>query len=420
MMLCKPDTRNLTVFDITDIRNYVILFILWPFLSFMVAIANFSRKEARIVVYMFIIYFGLTFVNSNTAVDAYRYSLSLKANALLPFSEFYNIVGGIYSDTSVDIIEPLISFIVSRFTSDHSLYFGIWTALFGYFYLKSIVHIYDRYELHTGWNTIILMIFFIMTIPITMVSGVRMWTAAWIFFYGAFRVVTEKNPRFLLITLASSLVHWSFISANIILLIYYFVGNRNVIFYPIVVASFILPQLATPLLQMVAFRLGGSLQNRYSNYSSEAYINAVNQSAEQSAWFINISGDLVFYYMILAVAFIHLKNKSLIKGEDEKNLYSFLLLFLAFINFGMPIPSFGGRFRVLLFLFGTAYLLMYFSKLSRRKIDFFILVGIFPMFLYATINFRIGTEHLNAWIFSPGFGVPLFAPILSLYEVLFN
>lgn len=419
-MMNRSYTESFINTALSDTKNYLVLFILWPFLSFLVALANFSRKEARSVVYMFIIYFGLTFVNNNVAIDAYRYGLGLRANALLPFSDFFKIVGGLYSDTSVDIVEPLISFIVSRFTSDHGFYFGVWAALFGYFHLKSIVLLYERYKINIGWNTLILMIFFVMTIPVTMVSGVRMWTAAWIFFYGAFRVITEKDPKFLLITLSSALVHWSFISANAVLLIYYLVGNRNAIFFPIAVASFILPQLADSFFQMVAFRLGGSLQHRYSNYSSEAYINAVNEGSAQSAWFINISGDLVFYYLILAVAFIQLKNKSLLKGADEKNLYSFLLLFLSFVNFGMPIPSFGGRFRVLLFLFGTAYLLMYFSKLSRRKIDFLILLGIFPMLLYAVINFRLGTEHLNAWIFSPGFGVPFFSPILSLYEVLFN
>jgi len=42
------------------------------------------------------------------------------------------------------------------------------------------------------------------------------------------------------------------------------------------------------------------------------------------------------------------------------------------------------------------------------------------MMLYSLINLRIGIENINAWIFSPGFGIPLLAPALSLYEVLFN
>ncbi|MGI6311115.1 MAG: EpsG family protein [Bacteroidales bacterium] len=418
-MLTRSYTSNITDSSITDTRNYFILFILWPFLSFMVALANFSRKEARTVVYIFLIYYGLSFVNANVAVDAYRYALSLKANSLLPFSDFFKIVGGLYSDTTVDIIEPLISFIVSRFTSDHGLYFGVWAAIFGYFYLKSITLIYDRYIVEQNMNTILLMAFFVMTIPVTMISGVRMWTAAWIFFYGAFRVITEKNPRFLFISFSAVFVHWSFISANAILLIYYLIGNRNIIYIPLAVSSFVLPHIMAPVFRVLALRLGGGMQQRYAGYSSEGYMLAVQEGAAQSAWFMRITNDMVFYYLLIAIAVIQLRHSSMMKEKHEQNLFSFLLLFLAFVNFGMPIPSFGERFMILFFLFATAYIIMYFSKLSGNKIYFLILLGLFPLLLYSMINLRLGFENINAWIFSPGFGVPLFAPVLSLYEVLF-
>lgn len=419
-MVNRSYTGELTVATLSNTRNYLILFLLWPFLSFMVALANFSRKEARNVIYIFIIYYGLTFVNSNVAVDAYRYALGLKANALLPFSDFFKIVGGLYSDTSVDIIEPLISFIVSRFTDNHGLYFGVWAAIFGFFYLKSIGLLYEQYRINQGWNTVLLMVFFIMTIPVTMISGVRMWTAAWIFFYGAYRVITERNPTFLLVTLSASFVHWSFISANAILVIYFIAGNRNIVYLPLALSSFIIPQLAAPLFRTLALRLGGGMQQRYANYSSEGYISAVQEGTAQTAWFMRITSDLVFYYLLIAIAVIQLRHRSLMNGKAERNLFSFLLLFLAFVNFGMPIPSFGERFMVLFFLFATAYLLLYFVKLPGDKIYFLVILGLFPMMLYSLINFRLGTESINAWLFSPGMGVPFYAPLLSLYEVLFG
>lgn len=419
-MLARSYNNNITDSSISDIRNYFILFILWPFLSFLVALANFSRKEARTVIYIFLIYYGLSFVNANDGVDAYRYALSLKANSLLPFSDFFRIVGGLYSDTTVDIVEPLISFIVSRFTSDHGLYFGVWASIFGYFYLKSIELIFDRYIVKQNWNTVLLIGFFIMTIPITKISGVRMWTAAWIFFYGAIRVITEKDPRYLLITFSAAFVHWSFMSANAILVIYYLVGNRNIIYIPLAVSSFVLPHLMAPVFRVLALRLGGGVQQRYAGYSSEGYILAVQEGVAQSAWFMRITNDMVFYYLLIAVAIIQIRHWSIMQEKHEQNLFSFLLLFLAFVNFGMPIPSFGGRFMILFFLFATAYLIMYFSKLPGNKIYFLILLGLFPMMLYSLINLRLGLESMNAWIFSPGFGIPLFAPVLSLYDALFG
>ncbi|HQP76950.1 MAG TPA: hypothetical protein PL069_06040, partial [Saprospiraceae bacterium] len=119
-------------------KHYLLLFILWPFLALITALANYRQREARRVVYIFLVYYGLTFVNNNEVVDAFRYAYNLKVNAQLPFSYFFKIIGGLNSDTTIDIVEPFISFIVSRFTSSYGAYFAVWAGIYGFFYLKSI------------------------------------------------------------------------------------------------------------------------------------------------------------------------------------------------------------------------------------------------------------------------------------------
>lgn len=404
-----------------SVRSYLVLFLLWPFLSFVLALSNFTQKEAKKVVYFFLVYYGFTFVNENPAVDAYRYALSLKQNFELPFSEFFNIVGGLYStDTSVDIIEPLISFIVSRFTSGHNLYFAVWAAIYGFFYLKSFDLLFEKYRMNHGWNALILMSFFLLVMPITSISGVRMWTAAWIFFYGAYNVVVLKNTKFFLLALVSSLVHWSFISANAILLVYYVVGNREIVYLPIAIISFIVPRFIEPYLQIISDRIGGGIQNRISGYTSEGYITVVQESIEQSAWFIRLSGDLIFYYLIIALILARIRFGPSIHGKEEKSLFCFTLLFLAFVNFGLSIPSFGERFRIIFVLLATMYLFVMYVKLPGKKVSLLILSGLFPMLLSVVLTFRIGSESINAWIFMPILGSPIFLPLLSLSEVLFH
>jgi hypothetical protein len=414
------NSKQVAPFYISNGKHYLILFLLWPFLAFILAIINYSQKESRKVVYIFFIYYGLTFVNNVVAVDAFRYALNLKANAQLPFSDFFRIVGGLNTDTTVDIIEPLISFIVSRFTSHYGVYFAVWAAIFGFFYVKSINLLHDRYQENPGWNSMIMMAFFVMVLPITSISGVRMWTAAWIFFYGAYHVVLYRDPKYFILTLSASLLHWSFFSANAILLIYFFVGNRNIIYLPLAIASFVIPQLIAPLLQSISLRLGGAYQNRYEGYSSEGYIMSQHESSAENVWFIQIGNDLIFYYLLFAIIFIQLRHRSLIKEKDETNLFSFLLLFLAFVNFGKSIPSFGGRFQILFFLFATLYIFLYYLKLPGNKITLLTLVGLFPMLLFAAINFRLGAESISAWILTPGFGLPLLTPILSISDLIFH
>lgn len=391
-------------------------------MAFICALTNYSQKEAKKVVYIFLIYFGFTyFISTSYYVDAAGYALDLKANAALPFSDFFKIIGGLYtSDTSVDFIEPLISFIVSRFTDDYRILFGAFAALFGFFYLKSIDLLHNRYKDNTGWKISINLAFFTVILPITAINGFRMWTAAWMFFYGAYHVILYRDAKYLLLTLASIFVHWSFLSANVILLIYFFSGNRNYIYLPLAIASFVVPSIIAPLFQSISLRLGGAMQNRYQSYSSEEYVLQRHQSMEQASWFLQLGNNLVFYYLLIAIIVIQLRYGALMKEKTEKNLFSFLLLFLAFVNFGKDIPSFGGRFQIVFFLFATLYVFLYFLKQPVRNVNLLTWIGLFPMLLYTAIVFRQGSEGINAWIFMPGFGLPWFVPGLSIADFLFN
>ncbi len=408
-------------FSLSNSRQYFILFMLWPFLALVTALMNYSQKEAKKVVYIFLIYYGLTFVISGEIFfDALGYAVKLKNTAALPFSDFFKIVGGIYAtDTSVDIIEPLICFIVSRFTTNHGIYFAVWAAIFGFFYLKSIDKLFDQYQKKPGWNALIFLIFFIVVLPITTINSVRMWTAAWIFFYGAYHVILYRDARYFLLTFGAVFVHWSFISANAVLVIYFFIGNRNFIYLPLALVSFVLPNLVTPFFKAVSARLGGAIQGRYNMYSNQYYVIERQQSTEQSAWFLQLSQNLVLYYLLLVLIVIQLKTINSVKEKPEKNLFSFLLLFIAFVNFGKEIPSFGGRYQILFFLFAILYVFIYYTKLPNRNITLLPLIGLIPMALFAAVGFREGADSISAWIFAPGFGLPLLVPGLSIADLLF-
>lgn len=405
-------------------RNYLLLFILWPFLALMTAIANYNTKEAKKVVYFFLIYYGLTFVIgeiSYNGPDAQRSALNLFQIAKLPFSDFFKIVGGLYTvDTSVDIVGPLISFIVSRFTTSHGLLFAAYASVFGIFYLGSINQLYDRYKENRGWNALIHLLFFMMIIPFTEINGFRFYTAAWIYFYGAYHVVLNRNSKFLLVALASALVHFSFLTANAVLIIYYIAGNRNFIYLPLVILSFALPDLLKPVFQVISMKFGGAIQARFEGYSSEGYIFGLKESLSTTSWFVGLNAKLIFYYLLAALAFIKFRFWSRMTDRPEKNLFSFLLLFLAFVNFGQNIPSFGSRFQTVFFLFATLYLFNHYVKQSGNKINLLTLAGLFPMVLYCAVVFRIGSESINAWIFAPGLGVPLAFPALSVAEFFFH
>ena len=401
------------------IKYYLILFLLWPFLAFVTAVTNFHQKEAKKVIYIFLIYLGLFFVIT-PGMDSWTQALRFRETAQLPFTDFFKIVGGIYAaDTSVDIVQPLLNFIVSRFTDEHSFLYAVYAAFFGFFYLKSIDLLYKHYRINSNPNGLLHLLFLAALIPVTSINGFRMWTAAWIFFYGAYHVITKKDPRFFIITFGASLVHFSFLTANAVLVIYYFMGNRNIIYIIVLILSFILPQLLTPYFQKISILLGGGFQSRFDMYADEDVLILRAELNKQAAWFMTVGKQLVLYYVILAITIVKLRYKNLMNDRAESNLFSFLLLFLAFVNFGKSIASLGSRFEVIFFMFAVSYLIFFFSKINHYKLNFWTLTSIFPLLLYAAIVFRQGSDSINAWIFSPGCGLPFFYNELSLTEVLF-
>ena len=167
-----------------------------------------------------------------------------------------------------------------------------------------------------------------------------MWTAAWIFFYGAYHVILNRNPRYLIISLASSLVHYSFLAANAVLIIYFIAGNRNIIYLPLAVLSFILPKLVTPLFQSVFGTLGGALKARADMYASEAVILGRQESVEQLSWFMKIGEDLVLYYLLFGIIVIQVNQKNSMRDQSEKT-------YLVFCCFSLRLSISGKRFHLL-------------------------------------------------------------------------
>ncbi len=402
-----------------SLRNFLILFLIWPFMSFVVAITNYKNREARPFVYIYIIYFGFTFYVGQTGMDSARYVDAFLYNATLPISDFFNALGGLYNENTVDILEPLISFIVSRFTLNYSYLFASYAALFGIFYLKSIQILFKEYTRQPSYNALVYFIFFIFIIPVTSIFAPRMWIAAWMFFLGASQVVIYGKGKYLLVALSACLMHWSFILLNLVLLIYYFIGNLNKVYFPLVLLSFILPNILLPVFNWASLNTGTALQLRYSGYSSDHYIAYVQEAAEQLNWYVQLSRDLIYYYLLVGILLVFLTRKEFMKGGAEKNLFSFLLLLLSFVNFGSPFPDFG-RFRIVFMLFATFYMFLYFVKKEGSRISYFTYLGIIPMVLYVLVDFRIGSDVINAWILLPLFGVPFFIPGIPLSELLFN
>ena len=395
-----------------------LLFLIWPFAAFLISIKQYHLKSSRNIIYLFLILYGFTFVIGHNGLDSYKYAENLKTAAGLPFSAFWDIVGGIYADdTSVDIAEPFIRFLISRVTDHPSLLFASFSLIFGFFYLNSINLLYDRFRESINYNALIHMLFFITVIPIFGINGFRFWTGAWVFFYGAYNVVLLRKKRFLIVCMTACMLHYSFLSANAVLIVYFLVGNRNVIYYPLVLISFIVPDLVAPYLSQAADFLSKGLESRIMGYTNINYKMAVLAASEKSRWFMQIFDKIVLYYLYFGILFLKFKYKIFSQKAELQNLFSFMLIFLSFVNFARPIPSFGVRFQSIFILFAVLFIFLMFMKIKIKGLHIVTLIGLFPMALFAAIIFRMGTETINFKLFAP---TPFFFTSIdmALYDLI--
>lgn len=399
--------------------GYFLLFLIWPFASFLVAVSNFNNRDSRRVIHLFLILFGLTFVTQNKDMDSFRIAETFKYIAKLPFSDFWRIVGGLYAtDTSVDIVLPFLNFMVSRVTDDPALLFGAFAAVFGYFYLRSIQRLNATDAGKPNVNALIHLWFFVFLVPVFYINGFRFYTATWVFFYGTFNYLLSKDRKYIWIALSSILIHYSYLSASGVLLAYVFIGNRNVLYVPLLVASFIIPEVSSGFIENNIGILGLGIQDRTAGYLSEGYRKGIEISTEESKWFIQWNVKFVAFYIYLVFIVSRTFWRRYTRDNIMERLFSFGILFLSFANFSKVIPS-GGRFTTVFFLFAIAYIFVLYTRKTSKGINLLTLIGFFPMLLMTALAFRQGFENTNLWLFAP-MPFPFTSEAITIVELFFK
>lgn len=375
-------------------------FLIWPFVGFIFALRTYSSPLSKKIIFAFFVLYGFTFV-LNEEMDGQRYADRLVEAASHSIDDISQIATNLYDEnSSLDIVQPLITFLVSRFTSSHYLLFAVFAFVFGYFYLKSVNRIYSHYTVSRTKNALVFLILFVWVNPIFQINGFRMWTAAWIFFYGTYQVVYNGNKKFLWLAIGASLVHFSFIAVNVLLILFLllqtFIGNRITLFMVLAISTFFLSELPIDAIRSYGMLLGGAFQGKVA-YLSESNIEKTAEKGQNLVWFMKIAGPSILYFLVFQTIIVYknIKKKKMNFTENFKNLFAFALLFLSFSNLSSLVPS-GGRFRTITFLLLATILVIYYSRFYiSHQLKKTVLIGLAPILLHILISFRIGTATLN-------------------------
>lgn len=377
--------------------DYFILFFIWPFVSLVYAIKNYKRPYAKNIVWLFTAFYGLTMVFVSDALDGARIIASFENASRHGFVAFQHLFtrGG-----ELDVLQPLVIYVVSWFTTDSRILFGVMGLIFGYFFSRNVWLGIELIEGRLNRYAIIFIFLFAMIIPIWEINGFRMWTAAHVFFFGVSRQLITGERKYAFFAVLSPLIHFSFIFAVVAYFGYFLVKRLplNLIF-----SIFILSVLVQEIyIDIREFRdyAPEAFHSEIDGYGNIEWAEARREAHQEMRWWAKYQKTVLEYFMVLvmSLAFVSCKkNPEILKDKSTWNFFSFSLWFAALARFLAAFP-FGDNYRFViianLFL-SLSLAIIYGGRLRTFKIPLQYLITFLIIAFYSLVGMRMGFDRMG-------------------------
>ena len=369
------------------------VFLFSPLLALIISIKNYKEVWAKNIVLLFSAFYGFMFVIGNAGSDINRYKARFEKqiDLKISLSEYVKLL---FKEDNLDFLQPLLSYIVSNFTSDFRIFLLLIGLIFGFFLSRNIWYVISTVNNKPRWFSILFILVFSFIYAIWDMNVMRFTLAAHIFFYGVFNVLVRKNNWGYLFALISIFMHFSFMIPLFLFILYKLLGSNYVkIYFVLFIFSFFTSELNLSVVKEQSSILPQNYIEKSDDYLNEDY----KEKREELNSNKNFRGK--FYQSSLKwsvgvlMTFVYFKRnkKRNVNLNVEKDLLSFCLFFLGVFNILSSIPSMN-RFQFLSYLFTFALFCMHFSKFTKSK-DIRIIYLVLPLILfYFTMKLRIGLE----------------------------
>ena len=390
-----------------------------PFLGFIQAFKHYKEDWAKNSVWLFVIFYGYTMYRPEI-MDSSRYVISLINLYNMPMT-WDVFTSSLYSEESdkADIYQPLITFILSRFTNNGNILFAVFGIVYGYFYSRNIWMILDLSKgKKIEWELWVVIIAFICVLGFWNLNGVRMWTAAHIFFYGVFQYLVLGRRKGIFIAILSVFVHFSYILPIGVFLVFILSKIPWRFLYYLFLGSFFISSMNVPTIKAKLESVAPDfLLPRVNSYTSDEYVDIVSDMNESINWYVKYYSSALMWVLVGLFTLIYFSKFS--KFKDDKsfsNLFGFSLLILSIGNITSLLPS-GGRFVLLAQLFGVALLVYYYVRfddfLYKKYLQFFMPL----LYFFIVVNIRISFDTVS---FMTIFSNPILSAMVDLPIPLIN
>lgn len=331
----------------------VILFLVSPILALLFSLRTLKTRSSFIIIFLFSVFFGLAFTvskgkQSDNSIDGSSYREKFEHYKYVTESKFFKglIEYLAFEKGKQDYYFDTVAFYVSRFTSNYHIMFMVFAIVFTFFALKSLKFFVEEKNYSTSLACFILLYLFTIN-QIFNINGVRFWTAAWVGVYSVLQIFRNGKYRYFLLLLCTPFFHgafWIFIGVTVIA---YFGKNLNKLWIILFFVSFLVSNVSLDLVRNYIDLFPTFIVKMAESYTDEAYVQQRASGGTGFYWVAATFNFLVRVYMNFLVYLFIKNSKEIIDNAKTKNLFSFLLVLMVFVNFTMAIPSLGGRYMML-------------------------------------------------------------------------
>lgn len=397
------------------------IFFIWPVLALVSSIKNYRSSWAKNGLWLFIIFYGFTFFmqegNDSSRYSQYFQELHNTETSLKSFvSTFYT--GG---QRSVDIYGPLVAFFVSRFTDDPRVLWAVIAMVFGFFYTRNIWFLIEKTESNKNLYLLLFIVLFAFIIPIWSINGVRFWTASQVFFYGATRFFLDRKLKGFFICALTILIHYSFVFAILMMLLYLLVGNRTKLFFAFFLVAVFISEINIPFItQTLVAYTPAVFHDRITGYTDAERITSRMSELSTVNWYVKWHTKSLHIFIDIMLVAIFVKGRETWgKRKELLNFISFLLLYRAVATIMSQIPTLE-RFVLLNDFLSMGFIYLYFYYNSSEKFTRRLILYLLPVILfYLIITVRTGLDNTAVLSFiSNPFTAPFLPNDLPLIDFL--
>lgn len=389
---------------------YSLLFLIWPFGSSLAAI-KFNREPlAKNIFWLFCIFFGYTFVIDFQEADSARYVQRFTEYAQSN-STIRDVIGDLYSKNTwqIDIVQPLLTYLVSRMTRNPSFLFAAFAFIFGFFYSRNLWYLLDRIRGRKSYIIYVFLVVFALLNPIWNINGFRMYTAVHIFLFGALPYLLEGKKKYLIWAIASVFVHFSLFVAVMLLIGFSFLPRKSVLFFWFFIITSFIKEIDLLIVRDILYLLPDIFYFRVQSYTNLLYVESLAKSASFTNWYIAFAKQSVVWVAYALTMYVYVFGREFLKQRRQLlNLFCFALFMVGFANLSSLIPG-GARFMTIANLFMYAFFILYFFHAPQTMLRQLIAMAMLPLlFIFVVVNVRVGMGFTGLFLLIGN-------PILALF-----